>query len=81
MRAGIAPVTLLMLCVANTLGGEMPARWRVAAVLMLLVGVVTPAQELWRQTGGGSRWPDDGRNSRRGALSAAADPHPWRIGG
>jgi len=62
MRAGIAPVTLLMLCVANTLGGEMPARWRVAAVLMLLVGVVTPAQELWRQTGGGSRWPDDGRS-------------------
>ncbi|HEY8879673.1 MAG TPA: hypothetical protein VIN03_19040 [Roseateles sp.] len=62
MRAGIAPVTLLMLCVANSLSGDMPARWRGAAVLMLLIGTITPAQELWRQTLPGSRWPDEGRS-------------------
>ncbi len=61
MRAGIAPVTLLMLCVAQALGrGDLPRRLRVALLLMLLVGVATPAQELVRQAQGGSRWPDEG---------------------
>jgi hypothetical protein len=63
MRAGIAPVTLLALSTASTLGsGLMPRRWCRTVVLMLLVGVATPAQELWRQTLGGSRWPDEGRS-------------------
>lgn len=63
MRAGIAPVTLLLLCTARALAlCDMPARWRHAVVLMLLVGAVTPAQELYRQTLGGSHWRDDGRS-------------------
>lgn len=63
MRAGIAPVTLLMLCAARAVGdAAMPARWRAAVVAMLLVGVATPAQEFWRQTLPGSRWPDEGRS-------------------
>lgn len=63
MRGGIAPVTLLTLCVVRALGdAALPARLRTAVVLMLVVGAFTPAQELWRQTQEGSRWPDKGRS-------------------
>ena len=63
MRAGIAPVTLLLLCTAHALArGGMPARWRHSVVVMLLIGTVTPMQELYRQTLRGSQWPDDGRS-------------------
>ena len=63
MRAGIAPMTVLMLCVAQALGeGRLALRWHRALVLMLVVGCATPAQEFIRQTQPGSRWPDDGRN-------------------
>lgn len=62
MRAGIAPVTLLLLSAGQALaGGGMPDRWRNAVLLMLLIGMFTPMQELARQAMGGSRWPDDGR--------------------
>lgn len=76
MRAGIAPVTLLMLSVTQALGrGEMPMRWRRAALLMLALGCVTPAQELIRQAQPGSRWPDDGRSL------AQAIGRPWHYVG
>jgi hypothetical protein len=61
MRAGIAPLTLLILCTAQVMSErELPARWRAAVLLMLAIGLVTPGQELWRQTQPGTRWPDQG---------------------
>lgn len=61
MRAGIAPVTLLLLCTAHTLArAEVPGRWRMAVLLMLGIGLVTPAQELWRKTQPGWRDLDPG---------------------
>jgi len=61
MRGGIAPLTLLMLCVGKSLGeATLPARWRMATLVVLLIGTATPFQEFWRQTQKGSRWPDDG---------------------
>lgn len=61
MRAGIAPVTLLMLCSLQALSdATVASRWRAAVVVMLLIGVATPAQEFWRKTLPGSHWPDDG---------------------
>lgn len=76
MRAGIAPVTLLLLCTAQALSGDgLPTRWWRAALLMLALGCVTPAQELIRQTQDGSRWPDDGRSV------AQAIGRPWHYVG
>ncbi|KQW46610.1 MULTISPECIES: hypothetical protein [unclassified Roseateles] len=66
MRAGIAPVALLMLCAARALhSGEMPDRWRAALALMLCIGAITPGQELARQMREGSRWLDNGSSMAR----------------
>ena len=63
MRAGIAPLTVLLLCIAQTLyDRRLEPRWHQALLLMLVLGCATPAQEFIRQAQPGSRWPDDGRN-------------------
>lgn len=76
MRAGIAPVTLLLLCAADALARPgWVGRWRVAVLAILLVGSVTPLQELLRQTQEGSRWPDKGRSMAR------YEGHAWHYVG
>jgi hypothetical protein len=76
MRAGIAPLTLLLLCTADALQqGHLAPRWRRWVWAVLLVGCATPAQELIRQTQPGARWPDDGRSV------AQALGHPWHYVG
>lgn len=62
MRGGVAPMTLLMLRTGQALTqGALAARWHRAALLMLLIGCITPAQELIRQSQPGDTYPDDGR--------------------
>ncbi|MBL8275371.1 MAG: hypothetical protein JNL93_01600 [Pelomonas sp.] len=76
MRAGIAPVTLLMLCTMDALQeGRLAPRWRAFALVVLLLGCATPAQELIRQSQPGARWPDDGRSL------ADAVGQPWHYVG
>ncbi|RTL42077.1 MAG: hypothetical protein EKK53_12340 [Burkholderiales bacterium] len=76
MRAGIAPLTLLLLCTAQALQRrQLAPAWQRVAWVVLLVGCATPAQELIRQTQPGARWPDDGRSL------AQAQGRPWHYVG
>lgn len=76
MRAGIAPITLLLLCTADALlRGRLAPGWRRFTIVLLIVGCATPAQELIRQVQPGSRWPDDGRSL------AQALGRPWHYVG
>ena len=64
MRAGIAPLTMLMLAAGSVLFSPTTRpRWRAGVLTLLLLGSVTPALEISRATlPGGSQWHGDGRN-------------------
>jgi hypothetical protein len=59
MRGGIAPMMILTLTTARALSlAGTAAKWRIALLAVLLVGVITPWQELQRRSLPGSRWPE-----------------------